>query len=178
MTSPGQPYTTVTTKRTFDIVPVTFDWHDFLANQRQPGFAVPLDYVWRPLRIIATGLQYRCTQAGVSSPLDTPGIFWPRTVGAVTDDGTAQWTAEPLTIESLRAIIGSYTYTESAVPPGSGAVTSVDAGSEDLVYATLVGAGTSGESYRVKMEIILIDSVTTAATGEKKEAVAVLPVQD
>lgn len=178
MTSPGEPYTTVKTKRTYDVVPVTFDWHDFLANQRQPGFEVPLQYVWRPLRAVATGIQFRCTQAGVSSPLDTASIIWPRTIGSVVDDGTAQWTAEAISNDSLRALVGTFTYSYTVVGTGSGTVVVTDAGSEDLVYAALIGGGTSGSSYAIKMQIVLIDVITTVPTGEDKEAVAVLPVQD
>jgi hypothetical protein len=176
--APGQPYQTVATKRTYDVVPVTFDWHDFLLNPRPQGQAVAIDYVWRPTRALATGIQYRCTQEGVTSPLDTNSILWPRDDGAVTDDGTAQWTSEEISNASLRALIGSYTYTGTVQPPGVGTVTTTDAGSDDLIYSAYVGGGTSGENYLISHEIVLVDVVTAVATGEKKEAIGYLPVQD
>lgn len=172
MVAPGQPFTTVQTKRVADIVPVTFDWHDFLVNLRIIGGAVNVDYVWRPFRAQATGFQLRCTQAGVTSPLDTP-LLMPRSADVVIDDGTVQWTSEPLSTASLRAIIGSYIYTLSSVD-----IVSTDGGNEDLIYTVFIGAGVSGLSYQVKHDIVLVNPTTVIATGEVKEAVAILPVQD
>lgn len=172
MAAPGQPFVTVLAKRVADVVPVTFDWHDFLASQRIIGGQVALGYVFRPLRAQATGYQLRCTTAGISSPLDTP-LIMPRNAGVVIDDGTVQWTSEVLSTASLRAIISSYAYSLS-----SGSIVSTDGGNQDFIYTVYIGAGVSGQSYNVKQDITLASVSTSIPTGEVKEAVAILPVQD
>lgn len=173
MVSPGQPVQTVLTKRSADVVPITFDWHDFLLNNRVIGGAVAVDYVFRPVRAQATGYQLRCTTAGVTSPLDTP-LPAVRGAGIVIDDGTVQWTSEAVSTASLRAAIGSYTY---SISPTDTAVLT-DSGNEDLIYTVFVGAGVSGETYEIKHDIVLVNAISLVATGEQKEAIAVLPVQD
>lgn len=172
MVAAGQPVQTVATKRVADVVPITFDWHDFLLNSRILGGSVPVDYVFRPARAQATGFQLRCTTAGVTSPLDTP-LPVMRAAGIVIDDGTVQWTSEVLSNASLRAVISTYTYTLSSQD-----IVSTDAGNEDLIYTVFIGAGLSGEEYEISHDIVLVNPTTLIATGEAKEAVAVLPVQD
>lgn len=173
MTSPGQPVQTVATKRVADVVPITFDWHDYLLNNRIIGGAVTVDYVFRPVRAQATGFQLRCTTAGVTSPFDTP-LPAVRSAGLVIDDGTVQWTSEVLSTASLRGVIGTYTYT--SVPNTDLVLT--DSGNEDFIYTTFAGAGLSGSSYQIKHDVTLVNATTSVPTGELKEAVAILPVQD
>lgn len=162
-TEKGAPYVEVPVKRSFDEVPVEVDWHDYLARVRQHGTAYTVGDRVRPLRKDATGLQYNCTTAGVTS--GKPLVRWPTTIGGTVTDGTVVWTAEAVTTQSLRTTISSDDWP---------AVTGLTLGTEsssDLRYQVMVGSGVSGQSYEVKHRV-------TLANGEDKEAVAVLPVQD
>lgn len=161
----GQPYVEVDPKRSFDEVPIEVDWHDFLARRRRAGTAYASADTIRPLRAQATGLQYRCTTAGVTSGLPTDRIRWPTTVGATVQDGSVVWTAEAMSTTSLRTTISSDDW-----PAVAGLTLGAESNS-DLRYQVLVAGGTSGQSYSVKHQV-------TLANGEDKEAVAVLPVAD
>jgi len=173
MASPGQPYVTVKTKRVADTVPVSFDWHDYLINARPVGSQVNVGYVWRFARSSTTNMQYRCTLAGETSPKADSKLDWPKSAGIEVDDGTALWTSEVLSNDSLRADIASYAY--SSVPSGP---TLTDGSHNDFIYTVLVAGGTSGTSYKIKHNVDLGDPDTLTPTMEEKEAVAVLPVQD
>jgi hypothetical protein len=165
MPSPGQPYVTVETKRSYDQVPIPFDYHDWLANQRVAGAAVALDFVIRPLRANATGMQYRCAVAGVTAPVDSSTMTWPQAAGVAFDDGSAEWISEALDDSSFRSTVASQAY---VIPNG---VASTDAGNNDKIYVVLIGGGISGQSYNIVCDVVLVN-------GEHKEAVAILPVQD
>ena len=162
---PGAPYAEVDAKRSFDNVPVSLDWHDYLINRRQQGVSVALNFVMRPRRADATGLQYKCTTAGVTSRMPWGRIVWPAAAGGTVTDGTAVWTAEPISASSLRTTIATQSF-----PAVAGVVLSSPSDG-DLIYTTLVDGGTSGQKYEIKHQVIL-------ANGEEKEGVAVLPVQD
>jgi hypothetical protein len=162
--TPGAPVTPVPSKRSFDVVPVTFDWHDFLAAQRTPGAAVALDFVFRPLRAQATGLQYRCTVAGVAS--GAAAINLPTVLGGTVVDGGVTWTAEALSDASMRTTITGSAYSEP-----SNTLTLEDSGVADFVYTVLAGGGSSGREYKISHEVEL-------QSGESKEAIAILPVKD
>ncbi len=160
----GQPYVRVQAKRSFDEVPVEVDWHDYLVRQRRPGTAYNAGDRVRPLRKDATGLQYNCTTAGVTS--GKPLVRWPTVAGGTVTDGTVVWTAEAVTSASLRTTIASEDWSASA-----GVVLGAES-SSDLRYIVMVGSGVSGQTYTVTHR------VTLALNSEDKEAVAVLPVQD
>ena len=161
----GAPYGVVAPKRAFDDVPIEVDWHDYLANTRQPGMAYSADARVRPLRADATGLQYRCTTAGVTSGQPSARLRWPTTAGGTVTDGSVVWTAEALTSASLRTTISSSSW------PAVNGLTIADQGSVDLKHSANVAGGKSGQRYEVKHRV-------TLANGEDKEAVAILPVQD
>lgn len=156
------PSPSVPTKHAFDAVPVPFDWHDFLANDRPVGTAVALNFVFRPLRAQANGLQYRCTTAGVTSGA---GVSMPTTVGGTVVDGTATWTAEALSTDSLRATISSHTFSAPSD------LTLTDEGSADLVYTVQAAGGVSRMAYELVHEVVLSD-------GEQYEATARIAVKD
>jgi hypothetical protein len=161
----GAPYLEVKAKRSFDDVPVEVDWHDYLANVRRLGSAYQVNDLVRPLRQFATGLQYRCTVAGITSGRKYSEIRWPTVVGGTVTDGTVTWTAEALSNGSLRSTIASNTW------PAVAGLTLSGAASLDLRYVTRVAGGVSGTSYDIKHQV-------TLASGEDKEAVIVLPVRD
>lgn len=161
----GQPYVRVDPKRSFDEVPIEADWHDYLIRQRRPGTAYASSDTVRPLRARATGLQYRCTTAGVTSGVPTDRIRWPTVVGGTVDDGSVVWTAEAVTSASLRTTIASDDW------PSVTGLTLGSASNSDLRYVVTVDGGVSGQTYEVKHQV-------TLANGEEKEAVIVLPVQD
>lgn len=161
----GAPYIEVPAKRSADKVPVQFDWHDFLANDWQPGRAyASLGERIRPVRGLATGFEYEVTTTGVSG--NRRPIF-PTTAGATVRSGSVTFTARAMSSASLRATISS-----SSFPAVSG-VTLSDQSNDDLVYTTYVAGGSNGSSYEVKHQITLSN-----APGEIKEGVAVVPVLD
>lgn len=161
----GAPYTQVAAKRSYDAVPIPFDWHDFLANQRVAGAYYPLGYTFRPFRAEATGLQYTCIQAGVTDG-QVASLNLEIANGSKIYDGQVVWQAEPLDATSMRATIQSYQYVTDT------GVTAVDDGVNDYVYTAVVSGGVSGTSYQIKHQVTLSDP------PEQKEAVAVLPVSD
>lgn len=161
----GAPYVLVPAKRSFDVVPVTFDWHNYLIKQRFPGSSVLLNDVMRPRRKQATGLQYRCTTPGTTSRRPWQLFVWPMSVGGTITDGSVVWTAEPIDVTSLRTTIAS-----QSVPAVTG-LTIVSAGNLDYIYSFLVGGGANDARYEIKHRVV-------DANGEQKEGVALLPVRD
>ncbi len=71
----GGPVVELKAKRSFDEAPVEFDWHDFLARLSERGKAYATNDRVRLPRKRSTGLQYRCTTAGVTGA-DEPR--WPK----------------------------------------------------------------------------------------------------
>lgn len=152
-------------KRSSETIRIGVDWHDFLASQRQPGSAVALSAVIRPARKRATGLQYRCTTAGVTSGVPTDRLRWPAAVGAALADGTVVWTAEAMTDASLRTTISASDW------PAVDGLTFGAQTSSDLIYTLLVSGGASGQTYDIEHEI-------TCANGELEEQVMRLTIED
>jgi hypothetical protein len=161
----GGPIGEVEPKRAADTVPVSVDWHDFLINRREPGTAVSLNFVFRPPRALATGFEYKCTTPGVTGGHPHFRIAWPTTIGGTIPDGSVVWTAQAISTDSLRASISSSSW------PAVAGLTFSAAAAIDLVYSTNVAGGSSGETYQIAHEI-------TLSTGEPKEALIILPVQD
>ena len=157
--------TVVEAKRSDDSVPLQVDWHDFLANQRKPGAAVATTAIIRLERKRSTGLQYRCTTAGVTSGQPTERIRWPATAGGTVADGTVVWTAEAMAATSLRTTISA---------DGWPAITGLAFGTTsnaDLIYTLMVSGGTSGQTYDIGHEI-------ACANGEKERQVLRMAVKD
>lgn len=163
MTSPGQPFITGEVARSYDEIPVSFDWHDFLLNVRTFGATVALNYAFRPPRSAATGYQWVCVTPGRSN-FKNP-IPWPVGLGMVYNDGTVVWNSALVDDTSLRTTIS--TLTIDCDSP----IAFVDLGMVDLIETILVTGGVSGSQYDIRCDII-------CANGEKKQAVLVLPVQD
>lgn len=163
MTSPGQPFITGDVARSYDEIPVSYDWHDFLLNVRTPGAGVALNYAVRPPRNAATGYQWVVVTPGRCGFKNT--IFWPIGLGMIFHDGTAVWASALVDDTSLRTTIS--TLTIDCDSP----VSFVDLGIVDLIETILVTGGASGSQYDIRCDII-------CANGEKKQAVLVLPVQD
>ena len=163
MPTPGAPYIIVPNVRSWDQVPISFDWHDFLINVRQPGGAVALNDTIRPPRAQATGMQLICTQAGVSSAATS--IQWPLKVGAMVNDGTVIWTSEPCDDTSMRTDIASHTFDPDSP------VVCTDLGTYDYVISCRIADGVSANTYDVRCRIVCVN-------GDNKEAVAVVTVQD
>jgi hypothetical protein len=159
------PYGSVDPKRSFDKVPVTFDWHDYLLNARPLGVLVAVDFCIRPPRKQATGYQLRCVKSGTTS--GSSSFKWATVLNQTIQDGTATWKAELLTNESLRSTI--QTATQVSEPSG---LTLSAASPADLVYTVYADEGVSGTSYEIRHQI------TLANNREEKEGVAVLLVQD
>lgn len=151
-------------KRSGETVAIKVDWHDFLANQRQPGAIVASGAIVRPTRKRATGLQYRCTTAGTTSGQPTDRLRWPRTSAATLTDGTVVWTAEAMTDASLRTTISANDW------PAVAGLTFGAVSNADLVYTLLVSGGTSGQTYDIEHEI-------TCANGEKEEQIVRMAVE-
>jgi hypothetical protein len=164
MTNPGQPFVTGDTVRSFDEVPVSYDWHDFLLNVRTPGAAIALNFAIRPPRSAATGFQWVCVLAGRAGFRTT--FPWPTGVGSVFVDGAAIWNSVPVDDTSLRNTINTL------VIVADSPLTTVDLGIVDLIETVLVTGFVSGNSYEVRCKI------TCSSPPEKKEAVMVLPCQD
>lgn len=149
-------------KRSFDEIPVGFDWHDFLARLPERGTAVALGDKVRLTRTRSTGFQYECTAAGVTGPTEPR---WPEIADATVKDGSAEWTAKAMAAASLRTTVSSH---EFSADPG---VTLGAEGVSDLRYSVIVEGGESGTEYEIKHRIV-------CANGEEKEAVGTLLVQD
>ncbi|MCS6946258.1 MAG: hypothetical protein NZM12_01435 [Steroidobacteraceae bacterium] len=161
----GQPYVLVEPKRSFDEVLCEVDWHDYLARLRLPGTQYLIGTAIRLIRDQATGLEYLCSTSGVTSRTPTAEIRWPRTAGQTLTDGSVVWTAQAVSISSLRTTITSNAWS---------ATSGVNLGAEfvsDLRYQVIVAGGVSGQHYEVRHRV-------TLANGEDKEAVILLPVQD
>jgi hypothetical protein len=149
-------------KRSFDESPVSFDWHDFLANVPQRGKAYALNDRVRLKRADSKGFQYRCSTAGVTGSVEPR---WPKVLAGTVTDGSVVWTAEAVDAVSLRTTISSDTFVaDSGVTLGAES-------NADLVYYVLVSGGTDGQSYLIKHQI-------GCANGEDKEALGRLPVED
>lgn len=158
----GGPIVELKPKRSFDEVPVEFDWHDFLIRQPERGRAFAVNDRVRLPRSRSTGLQYRCTTAGVTGNKEPR---WPTAAAGTVTDGTVVWTAEAIDANSLRTTILSEDFAlDTGLTNGGESVV-------DLKYTVLVRGGTSGQSYNVKHQIVCVN-------GEDKEAVGILPVED
>lgn len=158
----AEPYERVDPKRSFDKVPVFVDWHDYLISKWSQGITVSGGIRIRLRRKDSRGLQFRALNDGVSGKKEP---VWPQVNGGQVWDGTVQWVAEPVDAFSLRISIATESW------PVVTGVTLSDAVNADLVYRVTVAGGTNGREYLIKHQIVLAD-------GEKKEAVAVLLVQD
>lgn len=154
----------ISPKRAGETVAIKLDWHDFLANQRQPGTAVASGAIVRPARRRATGLQYRCTTAGVTSGQPTDRLRWPTTAAATLTDGSVVWTAEAMTSASLRTSVSADDW------PTVTGLTFGTTSNADLIYTLLVSGGTSGQTYDIEHEI-------TCANGEKEQQIVRMAVE-
>jgi hypothetical protein len=163
MLTPGQPYITGETARSYDDVPVSYDWHDFLMNVRTPGADVILNFAIRPPRAKATGFQWLCTTAGLTSGLAL--LDWPTGMGEVIEDGSVVWTSVAVDATSFRTTIATVTLDLDAP------LTYSDRGVVDYIETILVSGLISGTSYLLRCDVV-------CANGDKKQAVLVLPVQD
>jgi hypothetical protein len=163
----GAPAGEAEPKRVADKVPLRVDWHDYLINTREPGKAVAQNYVFRPPRARATGFEYKCTTAGVTSQKEFFGIPWPRTAAGAVTDGSVVWTAQAISTSSLRATVASDAWTADT------GLTLSDQSNTDLIYTTYAAAGTNGERYEVKHAITL-----SGSPAEVKEALILLPVRN
>lgn len=157
--------TLLPSKRANETVPVQVDWHDYLANLREPGVAFAADAIVRPRRSEATGLQYRCTVAGIASGVPTGRLRWPKSLGATLIDGTVVWTAEAMAATSLRTTVSSDQW------PSVTGLTISGPANADYVYQALIAGGVAGQSYDLTHQIV-------CANGEVAEREARLPVQD
>jgi hypothetical protein len=61
----GGPYEVVQALRSYDNDWIGLDWHDYLIKLRTPGKYYQVGDVFRPRRLEMTGVQYRCTVAGI-----------------------------------------------------------------------------------------------------------------
>lgn len=162
----GAPFAEVEAKRPADKVPLRVDWHDYLINTRDPGKAVALNYVFRPARARATGLEYKCTTAGVTSQKAYDAIRWPLAAAGTVTDGSVVWTAQAVSASSLRATVSSNAWTSDT------GVTRSDESTTDLIYTAYFAGGTDGERYEIKHSITL-----SGTPAEIKEALILLPVR-
>lgn len=151
-------------KRSADKVPVQFDWHDYIANRWQRGTPYGLGARIRPERLLATGLEYEVTTAGVTG---NRRPNFPVTAGATVQSGAVVFTARAITDASLRATILSSTF------PAVDGLTLGDQSDDDHVMTIFAAGGTSGQYYSVVNRIVLSNP-----PGETKEALARLLVQD
>lgn len=169
------PYVEVPAKRSADKVPVQFDWHDHLANQWQPGSTCEAGLCIRLPRMLATGLEYEVTTAGVTGARrpNFPGPVYDQNgnvedtgIGRKVASGSVIFTARAITTSSLRATI-----TLSEFPTVDG-ITLSDESENDLIYTVYAEGGTPGQQYEIVHRVTLSNPA-----GEKKEAVAALPVK-
>lgn len=158
------PYLGVPAKRSADKVPVQFDWHDYIANKWQRGTPYALASRIRPERLLATGLEYEVTTAGVTG---SRRPNFPVTAGEMVQSGSVVFTARAMSDASLRATILSSTF------PAVEGLTLSDQSDDDQVMTIFAAAGTSGVYYSVINRVVLSNP-----PGEVKEAVARLLVQD
>lgn len=163
----GAPAGRAEPKRVANKVPVRVDWHDYLINRRSLGKSVALNYVFRPVRLDATGLEYKCTATGVTSKLPYTHTRWPSVIGDKLMDGSVEWTAQAISSNSLRETVSTEGWTPAA------GITLSNPSNSDHVYTTFVAGGVDGKDYELKHSITL-----TGAPGELVEALIVLPVRD
>lgn len=78
------------------------DWEDWLANRWEPNSAADLGLSIRPT--LPNGYEFICTAAGDTGAFEPT---WPNFQGAVVMDGSAVWTALPVSIASLEDGIDS-----------------------------------------------------------------------
>lgn len=151
-------------KRAAERVPIQFDWHDYLANVRQPGASVSLGQRFRFKRRDprSTGLEYEVTQAGRTG--GRVPIF-PTTIGGQVTDGSCVLTARALSSASLRGTIGTSTF------PATAGLTLSSEMNDDLIYTIWAESGVAGQFYDVVHRVTL-----NGIAGEIVEAVAHLPV--
>ncbi len=157
------PHETLEAKRSFSIVPVGFDWHDYLALTWGAGRSVQSGEKVRLKRSRSRGLQFRCSIAGVTGSREP---VWPIADGGIVTDGSVEWTAEPVAADSLRTTITGSNWIDV-----SGALTLDSPHDADLRYLIQVGGGFSGQVYEIRQQV-------TFANGEQDEGVAFLPVID
>lgn len=157
-----RPSVCVPPKRSYAVVPVGFDWHDFLALTWSPGREFIVGEAIRFPRIRARGLQMRCIGAGVSGFREP---LWPRMSGQSLTEGSVTWRAEAITDDSLRTTITSSTW-----PPVLG-LTFTGERNADLRYLIDVGGGSNGQSYEILEQV-------SFANGERDEGVILLGVED
>lgn len=159
----GAPYGPVPPKRSFDNVPVQIDWHNYLINKWAPGTYVEEGTCIRLPRPGASfGLEYRVAQTGVTGG-KLPSFQ--AVVGSQVSDGSVIWVAQPVSSDSLRSLIQSYSWAADA---------GVTLGPEtlaDLVHMVQVSGGALGETYQIRSRIVLYN-------GEQKEGVALLTIAD
>lgn len=158
----GEPVVQLKPKRSWDEIPVEFDWHDYLIRLPRRGTSMALNERVRLLRARSTGLQYRVTTAGVTGNKEPR---WPTVSGAIIADGTVVLTAEAIDAQSLRTTI-----TDENFIADTGVTLGVES-NDDLLYRVLVSGGMSAQTYKIRHQV-------TLANGEDKEAVGILPVQD
>lgn len=161
----GAPYEVVAALRSWDNEPIGIDWHDHLIKKRVPGKAVQVGDVFRPIRSEATGMQYRCTTAGVTLGVEFRSFRWPKQASLTLVDGGATWVAEPISTTSLISTINAANWIQ---PTG---ITHTNPFNDDLRYFVYHAGGISGVSYTNKHQIVL-------ANGQKKEGVVVVPILD
>lgn len=161
----GQPAKEVLAKRPADKVPIDVDWHDFLINERMPGVAIAVNYVVRPRRATATGLEYKCTTAGVTSFVPYERILWPKVAAQTITDGSVVWTAQAVSASSLRATISGNVWTFDS------GVNKSNESNADFVYTAFADGGSNGQIYSLR-------HVVTLSSSEVKEALILLPVSD
>lgn len=161
----GGPYEVVAALRSWDQDQIGLDWHDWIIKKRIPGKAVQVGEVFRPTRAFATGLQYRCTVAGITSGVEFQGLRWPKQVDLPITDGGATWVSEAASTTSIVSPVTSAVW----IPPSG--ITLSNEVTDDFRYAVDFAGGTSGNSYECKHHIEL-------ANGWKKEGVVVVPVLD
>lgn len=164
----GLPYTEVPAKRSADKVPVQFDWHDYLANTRQPGHLYQAGERIRFVRNRSTGYEYEATATGITSGVPTEELQqFPSVLAETFVDGAVTWITRALSTASLRATIASSTF------PAVSGVTLSDQSDSDLVHTIYVAGGTDRATYLVANAITLSN-----APAEVKQAVARLRVAD
>jgi hypothetical protein len=161
----GPPAGIADPKRPNANVALRVDWHDYLISRREPGAAIALNQRVRPERAKATGLQYKCTTAGVASSWPWDRIRWPLTLGGTVTDGSAIWTAEAIDVNSQRLTISTDVWTADSN------ITLATQSNADLVYTTYASGGSDSQQYEIRHKV-------TLSNGEIAEALILLPVKD
>ena len=130
-------------KRPYEELTIKMDWYEQLAIQRRTEVQVSLNECFRPVRTPqSSGVQYRCTVAGYTSGLPFDRIRWPKS--GTVQDGSVTWTAEPMSVASLRWPI---TLNEWVVP--AGLIRGADATGDWITYQILIGGGVAGQTYDI-----------------------------